>query len=202
MPPLPLSRRGAGRLGLRCYTAAASRGFLGSLDLGCMLLWKVSTGSCEASRINEMRGAPRRRQVLETSEPQAADRKKRAVLLPGRLKVVAWNLIPQRPCTAVTLFAAIPAQDRQQAVDSSVTSATHWRHFRTRTSTPQGARERLAATAICLASRLSNWSGATAIRSIMSAMHVPRYNACHLLVYLHPSPSGCITDPAAAGILE
>jgi hypothetical protein len=117
-----------------------------------MLLWKVGTARCEASRDSEMGGRhggsrfwkPCAGRLVpeglfgKTGRLAASScgSRKRAVLLPGRLKVLAWNLIPQRPCTAVTLFAAIPCQDRQQAVDLSVTSATHWRHFQAPTGSP------------------------------------------------------------------
>src|ERR1700688_248202 len=62
---------------------------------------------------------------------EARDPRKKSRPVPGTAQVVAWNLIPQRPCTAVTLFAAIPRQGRQQTVDSSVTCTTRWRHFQT-----------------------------------------------------------------------
>src|SRR5580692_4785907 len=112
-----------------------------------MLLRKVGTARCEASRDGET-GEGMEAAGSGSLVPEDLFRKnrktcslelrigKRAVLLPGRLKVLAWNLIPQRPCTAVTLFAAIPCQDRQQAVDLSVTSATHWRHFQAPTGSP------------------------------------------------------------------
>jgi hypothetical protein len=47
--------------------------------------------------------------------------KKKSRPVSGTAQVVAWNSIPQRLCTAVTLFAAIPSENRQRAVDSSVT---------------------------------------------------------------------------------
>jgi hypothetical protein len=108
---------------------------LESLDVGCMLLWKVGTGSREASHAGEMRGREKRK---FRSEPHArgpgrsSRPKKKSRPVPGTAQVAAWNLIPQRPCTAVTLFAAI-TQDRQQTVDSSVTWAAHRVYFRTPT---------------------------------------------------------------------
>ena len=91
--------------------------------MGCMLLRKVGTARCEASRDGET-GEGMEAAGSGSLVPEDLFRKnrktcslelrigKRAVLLPGRLKVLAWNLIPQRPCTAVTLFAAIPCQHR------------------------------------------------------------------------------------------
>ena len=91
--------------------------------MGCMLLWKVGTARSEASRDSEL-GEGMAAAGSGSFVPEDLFRKnrktcslelrieKRVVLLPGRLKVLAWNLIPQRPCTAVTLFAAIPCQGR------------------------------------------------------------------------------------------
>jgi len=56
---------------------------LESLDLGGMLLWKVGTGSCEASRASEMRGKGGG-WFLESFKLPI--KKKRAVLFTGRLK--------------------------------------------------------------------------------------------------------------------
>jgi hypothetical protein len=135
-----------------------------------------------------------RRQVLETLEPEACFQEKRAVLLPGRLKVVAWNLIPQRPCTAVTLFAAIPCQDRQQTVDSSVTSATHWRHFQT----PAGSSARRHQKAYActrgyaVTVRMEQsvfWlvCGATAMPSAIGRAYTV-FGGSDSVAYLHPLP--------------
>ena len=93
-----------------------------------MLPGKIGTGSCEASCGSELQGSVEAVASKKTGSLTLVSKKKSRPIS-GRLKVEAWNLIPQRLCTAVTLFAAIRCDDRQQAVDSSVTCATHWRHI-------------------------------------------------------------------------
>jgi hypothetical protein len=144
MLPVLLSRRGAGCPGLHRQFAAASRGSPGSLDLDCMLLCKVGTGGCEASRVEAKCG--RGIKLRERMEPEGF-RKSRSLELPikkksrpvlGTAQSLGLEFESQRQCTAVTLFAAIPRQDRQRAVDSSVTCATQPRPF----STARGSRAR------------------------------------------------------------